>query len=94
MSFGALLCDIPFFIIAFFGKIDKERSITFKRRVRNLTVRFLPVFGLYALLLFAIARAAALRLPGASTAPIALLIFPPVGVLLVFIMNRFTSTGR
>ena len=87
MSVGAILYDIPFFIVAFFANSDKKQKFTRRRRINNTAIRFLPVFGIYAFLLYDVARAASLKLPGASTAPIAILIFQPIAVVLVLVLN-------
>lgn len=84
---GALVCSIPFFSVACFTRKDKESNIALKKGLTNLAIRFLPVFMLYAFVLFNVARSAALRLPGASTAPIAILLIQPIAVLLVFVVN-------
>jgi hypothetical protein len=91
MSIGAIISDIPFFVVAFFANSDKNRKYTLRKRINNTAIRFLPVFGIYAFLLYDVARAAALRLPGASTAPIAILIFLPIAVLLVFVLQWITK---
>lgn len=84
---GSFICSIPFFVVAHFTRRDRESNISFKNGLTNLAVRFLPVFMLYAFFLFDVARSAALRLPGASTAGIGILLFQPVAVLFVFVVN-------
>ncbi len=87
MSFGAFLCDIPFFLVARFTMGDRDRRLPLKKGLRNLAIRFVPVLVLYAFVLYDVARSSALRLPGASTAPIAILFIQPVEILLVFLTN-------
>lgn len=89
LIFGFLLYSIPFIITTYLTRRDMLSKVPFSRAVKQWLFRFLPALALYSFLLIDVTRSAAMKLPGASTAPVVLMLFPIMGSLLVFIGNCF-----
>lgn len=91
-SIGAFFCDIPFILVALLTIRDRHRGMSLHRGIIVWVGRFIPSFIVYVLLLLDVTIAASKGLRGASTAPIVLLLFPIVGVILVLITNLFIGS--
>lgn len=89
MISGFLFYSIPFIITSFLTRRDRLSKILFSVAFKKWVFRVIPAFVLYAFLLIDVTRSAAMKLPGASTAPVVLMFFPLMGSLLVFIGNCF-----
>ena len=84
---GALIGCTPFIVVAFQTKKDLNRKMAINVVVKNWLIRFVPTFLLYVIFLVSVMVAAIKRLPGASTAPIALLLLPILAIGLILLGN-------